>query len=118
VAVVLALARGAVALAAAAGAASADGLTAAQLQAAGWTCVLPAGETNLHCRNPASEPLRAGPTEVTFLEFDPSVAAFLEIEHVIRADLYHGQPCNGTTAEYQFLPIGPGYYSSHDLTRP
>src|SRR5216683_119917 len=92
----------------AAAAATADGVTAAQLQAQGWTCRIPAGETLLNCRSPGSEPLLAGPTEVNFLVFDANGTTFLGTEHLIRADLYAGQPCQGTpNGTYQYIPVGP-----------
>jgi hypothetical protein len=116
---VLALAASTVVLGAVAAGASADGLTAAQLQAQGWTCVLVPDENLLHCRNPGSEPLVAGPTELDFLVFDASGATFLGTEHLIRSDLYHEQPCNGTpTGLYQFIPRGPGYYACHHFALP
>ncbi len=117
---VLALTASVIAFGAAAATASADGLTAAQLQAQGWTCILVGAPENLlHCRNPGSEPLGAGPTELDFLIFDASGATFLGTEHLIRSDLYHGQPCNGTpTGLYEFIPRGPGYYACHHFALP
>jgi hypothetical protein len=117
----LALALGAVlsVLGVAATAAFADGLTAAQLQAQGWTCRIPAGETLLNCRSPGSEPLVAGPTEVDFLVFDGSGSTFLGTEHLIRSDLYHGQPCQGTpVGTYELIPVGPGYYGCYHFNLP
>jgi hypothetical protein len=112
--VTVALAIVAVALGVAATAASAGGLTAAQLQAQGWTCRIPAGETLLNCRSPGSEPLPAGPTEVSFLVFDASGTTFLGTEHLIRSDLYAGEPCRGTpSGTYDFIPVGPGYYGCY-----
>src|SRR6266508_5013559 len=111
---ILALAASTLAFNAAAATASGDGLTAAQLKAQGWTCVLVPDENLLHCRTPGSEPLVAGPTELDFLVFDASGATLLGTEHLIRSDLYHGQPCNGTpTGPYEFIPRGPGYYACH-----
>ena len=116
---VLALAASVVAFSAAAATASANGLTAVQLQAQGWTCVLVPVENLLHCRNPGSEPLVSGPTELDFLVFDASGDAFLGTEHLIRFDLYHEQPCNGTpTGPYEFIPRGPGYYACHHFALP
>jgi hypothetical protein len=115
----LALAGGVLALGAAAATASADGLTAAQLQAHGWACRIPAGETLLNCRSPGTEPLPAGPTEVNFLVFDASGSTFLGTEHVIRSDLYGGQPCEGTPiGTYEFIPVGPGYYACYHFSLP
>ncbi len=103
----------------AAAAATADGVTAAQLQAQGWTCRIPAGETLLNCRSPGSEPLLAGPTEVNFLVFDANGTTFLGTEHLIRADLYAGQPCQGTpNGTYQYIPVGPGYYGCYHFNLP
>jgi hypothetical protein len=116
---ILALAASILAFNAAAATASGDGLTAAQLKAQGWTCVLVPDENLLHCRTPGSEPLVAGPTELDFLVFDASGATLLGTEHLIRSDLYHGQPCNGTpTGPYEFIPRGPGYYACHHFVLP
>jgi hypothetical protein len=113
------LAAVAVALGVAATAASADGITAAQLQAQGWACRIPPGETLLNCRSPGSEPLPAGPTEVNFLVFDATGTTFLGTEHLIRSDLYAGQPCQGTPAgTYDFIPVGPGYYGCYHFNLP
>jgi hypothetical protein len=115
----LALVAVTVALGIAATAASASGLMAAQLQAQGWACRIPAGETLLNCRSPGSEPLPAGPTEVDFLVFDASGMMFLGTEHLIRSDLYAGQPCQGTpTGTYDFIPVGPGYYGCYHFSLP
>ena len=99
--------------------ASANGLTASQLQAHGWACRIPPGETLLNCRSPGSEPLPAGPTEVNFLVFDASGTTFLGTEHLIRYDLYAGQPCQGTPiGMYEFIPVGPGYYGCYHFSLP
>jgi hypothetical protein len=104
---------------AAAAAGSGGGVTALQLQGDGWTCVLVPVENLLHCRNPGSEPLPAGPTELNFLLFDASGTVFLGTEHLIRFDLYHEQPCNGTpVGRYEFVGRGPGYYACHHFTLP
>ena len=116
---ILALAASILAFNAAAATASGDGLTAAQLKAQGWTCVLVPDENLLHCRTPGSEPLVTGPTQLDFLVFDASGATLLGTEHLIRSDLYHGQPCNGTpTGPYEFIPRGPGYYACHHFVLP
>ena len=99
--------------------ASANGLTAAQLQAHGWGCRIPPGETLLNCRSLGSEPLPAGPTEVDFLVFDASGTTSLGTEHLIRYDLYAGQPCQGTPiGMYEFIPVGPGYYGCYHFSLP
>ena len=109
----------AVAFGVAAANASANGLMAAQLQAHGWACRIPSGETLLNCRSPGSEPLPAGPTEVNFLVFDASGTTFLGTEHLIRSDLYAGQPCQGTPiGTYDFIPVGPGYYGCYHFSLP
>src|SRR5712691_6116883 len=113
------LAAVAVAVGVAASAASADGLTAAQLQAQGWACRIPSGETLLNCRAPGSEPLPTGPTEVNFLVFDATGTTFVGTEHLIRSDLYAGQPCQGTpTGTYDFIPVGPGYDGCYHFDLP
>jgi hypothetical protein len=92
-------------------ASSAGGVTAPDLQARGWFCLPPAAtpENVYHCFTPGRNA-----TSLNVLVFDASGTSFLGTEHLIRADLYAGQPCQGTpNGAYQFVPIGPGYYACH-----
>jgi hypothetical protein len=102
-------AAGVAALAANAGAAG--GLTVAALEQRGWSCLPPAAtpENVYHCATPGQNS-----TALNVLVFDAAGTSFLGTEHLIRADLYHGQPCRGTPeGTYQFVPIGPGYRACH-----
>jgi hypothetical protein len=101
----------AVAVAAVTTASSAGGVTAADLQARGWLCLPPAAtpENVYHCFTPGQNE-----TSLNVRVFDASGASFLGTEHLIRADLYTGQPCRDTpNGAYQFVPVGPGYYACH-----
>ncbi len=93
------------------GLAVAGGVTATDLQARGWFCLPPAAtpENVYHCFTPGQNT-----TALNVLVFDSSGTTFLGTEHLIRADRYAGQPCQGTPdGAYQFVPIGPGYYACH-----
>jgi hypothetical protein len=93
---------------------SANSLTVPQLQAHGWTCPTPGGLP--HCRPPG---LEAGPAgglpEISILVFDPTGTELLGTEHLVRPDLYNGQPCSKdpdpVTGGYTLL--GNGYYGCH-----
>jgi len=94
--------------------ASADGLTVAQLKAHGWTCPTPGGLP--HCRPPGLEAGAAGGLpEISILVFDRTGTQLLGTEHLIRPDLYNGQPCpqdpDPLTGGYTLL--GNGYYGCH-----
>jgi hypothetical protein len=93
---------------------SANSVTATQLQAHGWTCPTPGGLP--HCRPPAQEAGAAGGLpEISILVFDPTGTELLGTEHLVRPDLYNGQPCpndpDPVTGGYALL--GNGYYGCH-----
>jgi hypothetical protein len=100
VAVVATLAGGATL--ATAGPASAEGVTPAQLTAAGWTCIRPhLFPALLLCAPPGVglPPLPGTPgfadraPSYEFLVFEFATGAFLGTEHLLRPDIYeHGQP--------------------------
>ena len=85
-------------------AASADGVTPAQLQAQGWTCFVPPPfPDTVVCGNPAHglppvPPDADGRPSYSFLFFDRGTGEFRGTIHMIRADLYRGQPCPQTGA--------------------
>ncbi len=86
--------------------------TAQQLIDQGWTCTFPEGR--FHCRPPGQPGVLDGPATVDFRVFDATGATFLGTEHLIRSDLYAGQPCpQSPTGTYEFIPRGPGYYGCH-----
>ena len=82
--------------------AKADGVTPAQLTAAGWTCIRPhLAPTLLLCAPPGVglPPLPGTPgfadraPSYELLVFDFATDAFLGTEHLLRPDIYqHGQP--------------------------
>lgn len=86
----------------------------------GWSCFIPAGFDEVHCASPG-----AFTSDETFhfmvfdtTEYADSSAALLGTEHIIRADLYKGQPCPAS-GEDHFHPLdltGDGvadYYACH-----
>jgi hypothetical protein len=83
---------------------------------AGWSCAPILGA--VHCFPPGQSATTATITAVVFAGLDPSNAnaAFLGNEHLIRADLYAGQPCpTDPPGEYTDLrPIaGLPYFACH-----
>lgn len=93
--------------------APADSVTREKLEAQGWTCVefLPANRWS--CFNQGTgRPFPGNPDprpSYTFLGFDRTSGEFLYTGHLIREDLYAGQPCApGGDAYVYRAPIG--YY--------
>jgi hypothetical protein len=94
--------------------ATADGPTPSQLEAQGWTCFVPPPfPDTIVCGNPALglppvPPDPNGRASYSFLFFglDGNLRGTI---HMIRADLYHGQPCPATGGAYVFNPLN-GYY--------
>jgi hypothetical protein len=89
----------------------AAGVTAADLQARGWFCLPPAAtpENVYHCFTPGKNTVA-----LNVLVFDESGTRLLGTEHLIRADRYDDQPCQGTPeGRYAFVPLGPGYFACH-----
>ncbi len=101
------------------GAADAHGVSPAKLARAGWDCqnIAPLG---VHCFAPGGDASSASITVSVFDTSDPAAthAPFLGTEILIRADLYHGQPCpqDGLDA-YHGLDLFGGpeidYYACH-----
>jgi hypothetical protein len=91
------------------------GVTAARLTSAGWTCFTPPPAPNrIVCGKPGlglpavpADP--NGPAAYSFLTFDRTTGELLGATHMIRADLYHGQPCPQLGGLYTFNPLN-GYY--------
>jgi hypothetical protein len=124
--------------------AQARGVSPAQLQRAGWSCVNPAfafpANPNVHCFPPGQlQAVLAGtaPTALllTFATPDANAeeAPLLGTERMIRADLFHDQPCPtdppggppgaGTSPPlYQWSYLGPrfgwDYYICHTFDSP
>jgi len=92
--------------------AQAAGPTADHLAAHGWTCFTPPPRPDLvACYNPGQgRPLPGDPDPAptyTVRTFSSSSGEFLGTGHLIRADLYRGQPCGRDP--YAFLAL-IGYY--------
>ena len=94
--------------------ANAEAVSPAQLQAHGWTCFVPPPfPDTIVCGNPAHglPPVPADPDgrpSYSFLLFELD-GSFRSTVHMIRADLYRGQPCPQTGGLYAFNPAN-GYY--------
>ena len=98
-----------------ASAANAGGVTREQLAAHGWTCVVHpfAAPTWARCFNPGGGVPFPGnpdrPPTYQYVDFELSSGAFARTGHIIRGDLYRGQPCPGSGAPYVYL-AGIQYY--------
>jgi hypothetical protein len=114
-----------------ASAVAASGASPAQLQRAGWSCLLPPPEfnPNVHCAPPGQlEGVISGEAAAAaFLAFATSDlhatnATLLGTERMIRADLFHGQPCptDPPSFEYSWLypRFGWDYYICHTFDSP
>lgn len=93
------------------------GPTVEQLLNAGWSCPFVAPEPTplLHCLAPGVD-LAAAPPYFNLLVFD-ATGAFLGSEAVLRADLYHGQPCPQAISG-EFHPTPFGYFACHHFEAP
>jgi hypothetical protein len=141
--VLIVVALAAVVATSAAATASAGGVNPWQLQQAGWSCVNPAAafpaNPNVHCFPPGQlEGVLAGTAAsallLTFATSDVSAqeATLLGTERMIRADLFHGQPCptdppglpgaETSPPRYEWSYLGPrfgwDYYICHMFDSP
>lgn len=107
------------------------GLSAAQLNDHGWTCfnveTPVVGPLGVHCASPGQPWPPTGQPHIQLLYFfhttdvHSTVPDFTGTETLIRADLYHGQPCPTMPAPdggYTFLPdigIPLNYYGCHRI---
>lgn len=94
------------------GTAVADGLTPATLRTAGWTCFNDPGAPRIVCSDPGhGRPTPHDPDAPPSYNFKIFAldGSFTGTLHLVRADLYGGQPCPQTGNAYFFIaPIG--YY--------
>ncbi len=83
----------------------AGGQTASQLTKAGWACDNAGPHNWVHCLKPGFDP--TSESQIVKV-FSPDGSTFLGTELLLRADLYHGQPCaqDGGDA-YDLLPAFP-----------
>jgi hypothetical protein len=94
--------------------AQAQGVTRDQLEAQGWTCFVPPTVPDwIVCFNPGlGRPFPGNPDprpSYTFLAFDRTSGEFIHTGHLIRQDLYRGQPCAPGREPYVFRAL-IGYY--------
>jgi hypothetical protein len=95
--------------------ASAQRLSPAQLEEAGWDCPFVLGAT--HCARPGglARVLAGTAPTMSFLVFHEG--KFLGTELVVRADRFHGQPCPTDPPSGQYTYLGPhlglDYYACH-----
>ena len=93
--------------------AQAQGPTRENLLAHGWTCVEFAPANRWSCFNSgAGRPFPGNPDPApsyNFLGFDLTTGEFLYTGHLIRQDLYRGQPCAPGGDPYVFRAL-IGYY--------
>jgi len=99
-------------------AASAEGLNPEQLAKAGWTCFRDPTNPRIVCLNPG-HPRPAVPADPDGQQSLHDMVfgldgSFLGTIHLIRADLYHGQPCPQTGGSYVFVPR-IGYYACENV---
>lgn len=99
--------------------ASAEGHSPGQLEDAGWTCIVPLPGDNIHCAPPGGlDRVVSGEAEtMTFKVFDASDETFVGTEHIIREDLFHGQPCPTDPPSRQYTDLEPllglPYFACH-----
>ena len=83
-----------------------------QLLAAGWTCFLDPGAPRTVCSDPGhGRPAPGDPNAPPSFNFKIFAldGTFTGTVHLIRADLYHGEPCPQTGDSYFFISA-IGYY--------
>jgi hypothetical protein len=110
---------------------SARSVSPAQLTNAGWSCFNGPRpfNPNVHCAPPGVlDRVLTGEAEtaalLTFATEDTGAAeaVFLGTERLIRADLFHGQPCPTDPPTYEYGYLGPllglDYYVCHTFDSP
>ncbi len=104
--------------------ASAGGVNPAQLQKAGWDCIIPLPGDDVHCSTPGAlgEVLAGTANTATFLVFDTqdlqsNDAPLLGTELIVRNDRFHGQPCPTDPPSKQYTYLLPllalDYWACH-----
>jgi hypothetical protein len=94
------------------GGATAKSVTPEQLITAGWTCFLDPGAPRTVCSDPGhGRPVPGDPNAPPTYNFKLFTldGTFIGTSHLIRADLYRGQPCPRSGGLYLFIPP-IGYY--------
>jgi len=98
--------------------ASADGVSPAQLTQAGWDCIYPGDfNPNVHCFAPGQlAGVEAGTAASALLvafatpDVNATQAPLLGTERMIRADLFHNQPCPTDPPGYPGATTSPPLY--------
>lgn len=92
---------------------TAEGATPAQLTDAGWTCFLDPGAPRIVCSDPGHGRPTAPPDPNRRPSYNFKVfgldGSFIGTIHLVRTDLYRGQPCPQAGGQYFFIPP-IGYY--------
>ena len=99
-----------------AGVAYAGGHTTAQLEKAGWSCVIAGPHGWTHCFPPSTNPTGAAPATMQVKVFEDETGPYLGTELLIRANLYHDQPCpqiGGGPYEGPLDLGGTDYFACH-----
>ncbi|HEX2461688.1 MAG TPA: hypothetical protein VHJ58_16205 [Vicinamibacterales bacterium] len=84
-------------------AATAAAVTPAQLTKAGWACFTDPGAPRIVCSDPAhGRPVVGDPSPPASYNLKAFTldGAFIGTIHLIRSDLYNGQPCPQTGGQY------------------
>ena len=87
--------------------ATANGPTIDQLMNAGWTCFTDPGAPRMVCSDPGHgrpSPTDPNPPPTYNFKIFTLDGAFVGTVHLIRSDLYRGQPCPQTGAPYFPIP--------------
>ena len=83
------------------------------LESQGWVCVPFPAAGVVACFTPGpGRPIPGNPDPAashTLFQFDLTTGERLFVGHLVRSDLYGGQPCPGTGDAYRYLPL-IGYY--------
>ena len=109
----------------------ASGSSPDKLTKAGWDCFLPPRDfnPNVHCAPPGQlERIVSGEARAAMFvvfatdDVDATSAEFLGTERLIRADLFHGQPCPTDPPSYEYSSLFErfawDYYICHTFDSP
>ena len=100
----------------AASTATAEGPTLAELQNAGWTCFRDPAAPRMVCSDPGhGRPAIADPNPPSSYNFKLFTldGAFIGTAHLIRGDLYRGEPCPQTGSLYFYIAAINYYRCEH-----
>jgi hypothetical protein len=102
--------------------ASAQGVSQSQLEDAGWDCPDVAGAIHCAPSGGLARVLTGEAETMTFLVFSNTDGEFLGTEQIIRADVFHGQPCPTDPPSGQYTDLGSllglPYFACHRYDSP